>query len=258
MSRLHPGRVIQGHPARGQVPCSSWPPHRSPTAEPIDGKRSASPMDTVTSRDGTTLAYDRLGDGPPVVLISGGPPSRARPTTSTRPPWPPCSSGSSRPEQARNPIRRRGDRLSLPDRRMRRPRPPVRWSTDLVVLRYRGPRASARRSTTWNPRSNPGRAVAHGRWWAVSIAPAGLTCPDLGPEPRREAPTCSIIEGGTVRPLVLMVGLPGGRRGRRRWWCGAARHGAWPGWLGWPSAGRGRWPRGGCGSWDAPPRSGCS
>jgi pimeloyl-ACP methyl ester carboxylesterase len=29
-------------------------------------------MDTVTSRDGTTLAYDRLGDGPPVVLISGG------------------------------------------------------------------------------------------------------------------------------------------------------------------------------------------
>ncbi len=29
-------------------------------------------MDTVTSRDGTVLAYDRLGDGPPVVLISGG------------------------------------------------------------------------------------------------------------------------------------------------------------------------------------------
>ena len=29
-------------------------------------------MDTVTSRDGTTLAYDRLGDGPPVVLVSGG------------------------------------------------------------------------------------------------------------------------------------------------------------------------------------------
>jgi pimeloyl-ACP methyl ester carboxylesterase len=29
-------------------------------------------MDTVTSRDGTTIAYDRLGDGPPVVLISGG------------------------------------------------------------------------------------------------------------------------------------------------------------------------------------------
>jgi pimeloyl-ACP methyl ester carboxylesterase len=29
-------------------------------------------MDTVTSRDGTSIAYDRLGDGPPVVLISGG------------------------------------------------------------------------------------------------------------------------------------------------------------------------------------------
>jgi pimeloyl-ACP methyl ester carboxylesterase len=29
-------------------------------------------MDTVTSRDGTVIAYDRLGDGPPVVLISGG------------------------------------------------------------------------------------------------------------------------------------------------------------------------------------------
>ena len=29
-------------------------------------------MDTVTSRDGTTLAYDLLGEGPPVVLVSGG------------------------------------------------------------------------------------------------------------------------------------------------------------------------------------------
>jgi hypothetical protein len=29
-------------------------------------------METVTSRDGTTLAYDRLGEGPPVVLVSGG------------------------------------------------------------------------------------------------------------------------------------------------------------------------------------------
>jgi pimeloyl-ACP methyl ester carboxylesterase len=26
----------------------------------------------VTSKDGTTIAYDRLGDGPPVVLVSGG------------------------------------------------------------------------------------------------------------------------------------------------------------------------------------------
>jgi pimeloyl-ACP methyl ester carboxylesterase len=29
-------------------------------------------MDTVTSGDGTTIAYDRLGDGPPVVLVCGG------------------------------------------------------------------------------------------------------------------------------------------------------------------------------------------
>ena len=29
-------------------------------------------MDTVTSRDGTTVAFDRLGDGPPVVLVCGG------------------------------------------------------------------------------------------------------------------------------------------------------------------------------------------
>jgi pimeloyl-ACP methyl ester carboxylesterase len=29
-------------------------------------------METVTSRDGTTIAYDRLGDGPPVVLVCGG------------------------------------------------------------------------------------------------------------------------------------------------------------------------------------------
>jgi alpha-beta hydrolase superfamily lysophospholipase len=29
-------------------------------------------MDHVTSRDGTTIAFDRLGDGPAVVLVSGG------------------------------------------------------------------------------------------------------------------------------------------------------------------------------------------
>jgi hypothetical protein len=27
------------------------------------------PMQSVTSRDGTTIAFDRLGDGPPVELI---------------------------------------------------------------------------------------------------------------------------------------------------------------------------------------------
>jgi pimeloyl-ACP methyl ester carboxylesterase len=29
-------------------------------------------METVTSRDGTTIAFDRMGEGPPVVLVSGG------------------------------------------------------------------------------------------------------------------------------------------------------------------------------------------
>jgi pimeloyl-ACP methyl ester carboxylesterase len=29
-------------------------------------------MDKVTSKDGTTIAYDRLGDGPPVILVCGG------------------------------------------------------------------------------------------------------------------------------------------------------------------------------------------
>lgn len=29
-------------------------------------------MDTVTSKDGTTIAFDRMGDGPPVILVSGG------------------------------------------------------------------------------------------------------------------------------------------------------------------------------------------
>jgi pimeloyl-ACP methyl ester carboxylesterase len=29
-------------------------------------------METVTSRDGTPIAFDRLGEGPPVVLVTGG------------------------------------------------------------------------------------------------------------------------------------------------------------------------------------------
>jgi pimeloyl-ACP methyl ester carboxylesterase len=29
-------------------------------------------MDYVTSKDGTSIAFDRLGDGPPVILVSGG------------------------------------------------------------------------------------------------------------------------------------------------------------------------------------------
>ena len=33
---------------------------------------SSPTLQSVTSKDGTTIAYDRLGDGPPVVLVSGG------------------------------------------------------------------------------------------------------------------------------------------------------------------------------------------
>lgn len=29
-------------------------------------------MENVTSKDGTTIAFDRLGEGPPVILVSGG------------------------------------------------------------------------------------------------------------------------------------------------------------------------------------------
>src|ERR671916_3202061 len=28
-------------------------------------------MDTATSRDGTTISFDRSGDGPPVILVCG-------------------------------------------------------------------------------------------------------------------------------------------------------------------------------------------
>jgi pimeloyl-ACP methyl ester carboxylesterase len=39
-------------------------------------------MEKVTSRDGTTIAFDRLGDGPPVILVCGAMCDRAlmRPT----------------------------------------------------------------------------------------------------------------------------------------------------------------------------------
>ncbi|HEX5937711.1 MAG TPA: alpha/beta hydrolase, partial [Actinomycetota bacterium] len=33
-------------------------------------------METITSKDGTTIAFDRLGAGPPVVLVCGGSVSR--------------------------------------------------------------------------------------------------------------------------------------------------------------------------------------
>jgi hypothetical protein len=33
-------------------------------------------MKTVTSRDGTTIAYDQVGAGPAVIVLSGGPSDR--------------------------------------------------------------------------------------------------------------------------------------------------------------------------------------
>lgn len=29
-------------------------------------------MTTTTSRDGTTIAFDRTGHGPPVIIVAGG------------------------------------------------------------------------------------------------------------------------------------------------------------------------------------------
>ena len=41
-------------------------------------------MNQVTSKDGTTIAFDRLGDGPPVILVSGGPSIGSRTPASRR------------------------------------------------------------------------------------------------------------------------------------------------------------------------------
>src|SRR5215204_5655134 len=35
-------------------------------------REESDPMETVTSSDGTTIAFDLLGDGPPVILVCGG------------------------------------------------------------------------------------------------------------------------------------------------------------------------------------------
>jgi hypothetical protein len=34
-------------------------------------------MQTLTSKDGTTIAYDQTGSGPAVILIGGGPNDRS-------------------------------------------------------------------------------------------------------------------------------------------------------------------------------------
>ena len=45
----------------------------------------------VMSADGTTIAFDRLGDGPPVVIVSGMFATDERPTT-----WPSTSPNTAR------------------------------------------------------------------------------------------------------------------------------------------------------------------
>ena len=35
-------------------------------------REESDPMETLTSSDGTTIAFDLLGDGPPVILVCGG------------------------------------------------------------------------------------------------------------------------------------------------------------------------------------------
>src|SRR5215813_15406322 len=42
------------------------------TKKRIRKRRPMDTMNTVTSKDGTTIAFDRLGAGPPVILVSGG------------------------------------------------------------------------------------------------------------------------------------------------------------------------------------------
>src|SRR5918997_2220798 len=36
-----------------------------------DGRTKGVPMDMITSSDGTRIAFDRMGDGPPVVMVCG-------------------------------------------------------------------------------------------------------------------------------------------------------------------------------------------
>jgi hypothetical protein len=50
------------------------PPLRICSPRPIP---EGDPMDTVTSSDGTAIAFDRLGEGPAVIMIGRGPTDRS-------------------------------------------------------------------------------------------------------------------------------------------------------------------------------------
>ena len=77
-------------------------------------------MNEVTSKDGTTIAFDRLGDGPPVILVCGGSTDRMA-NAPLAAPWhrgSPCSTttvGVEATAGTRRPMRSSGrSRTSLP------------------------------------------------------------------------------------------------------------------------------------------------
>src|SRR6266511_2761770 len=52
-------------------PMDEMTPTKAPNRE-TEMTDTASTLNHVTSRDGTTIAFDRLGAGPPIVLVCGG------------------------------------------------------------------------------------------------------------------------------------------------------------------------------------------
>jgi hypothetical protein len=51
---------------------ASWSVSSDPGRIIAESKGGRMPEYFVTSADGTAIAYDRFGDGPPVVMIGGG------------------------------------------------------------------------------------------------------------------------------------------------------------------------------------------
>ena len=130
-------------------------------------------MDNVTSKDGTTIAFDRLGDGPPVVLVSGGSvdrssnapsptssPASSRSTTTTGAAAAPAATRSRTPMQREiedidgraspRPVARRVCTARRPVRRWRS-RPPRR------ARRSRSSRCGSRRTSSAKPAAAPTR-----------------------------------------------------------------------------------------------------
>src|SRR5262245_41815030 len=68
-ARTSPGSRIRSATSCRSSRARTRPPGPDPRREPASGYRRL--MLTVRSRDGTTIAYDRRGSGPPVVLVGG-------------------------------------------------------------------------------------------------------------------------------------------------------------------------------------------